>query len=154
MRRPSTSYCMNPTMVEVRTMPCWRLQGVQRADLIIWMRTRSENESNEFVGFTSNGPTTALTTTSDLLSLDPSACLSGQSAPRLCLRSPSIYLFQLSSHQLFSRRILRSNEHPTATCSGVVILCCVSVYFCPLFSAVWQALVFYSSHYDVYHCFL
>lgn len=139
MRRPSTSYCMNPTMVEVRTMRCWRLQGVQQADLITWMRTRSENESNEFVGFTSSDPTTALTTTSDLLSLDPSACLSapGQSAPRLCLRSPSIYLFQLSSHQLFSRRTLRSNERPTATCSGGVILCCVVfVYFCHLLGAV------------------
>lgn len=138
MRRPSTSYCMSPTMVEVRTMPCWRLQGVQQADLIIWMRTRSVNESNEFVGFTSNDPMTALTTTSDLLSLDPSACLSapGQSAPRLCLRSPSIYLFQLSSHQLFSWRILRSNEHPTATCSGVILCCVVFVYFCHLFSAV------------------
>lgn len=35
MRRPSTSYCMNPTMAEVQTTPCWRLQGAQRVDLII-----------------------------------------------------------------------------------------------------------------------
>lgn len=35
MRRLSTSYCMNPTMAEVQTTPCWRLPGAQRVDLII-----------------------------------------------------------------------------------------------------------------------
>lgn len=52
-------------------MPCWRLQGVQQDDLITWMRMKSESESSEFVGFTSNDPMTALTTTSDLF---PSTC--------------------------------------------------------------------------------
>lgn len=62
---------MSPTMGGVQTMPCWRLQGVQRDDLITWTRTRSESESSEFVGFTLNDPMTALTTTSDLF---PSTC--------------------------------------------------------------------------------
>lgn len=47
-------------------MPCWRPQGALQDDLIIWMRTRSESESSEFVGFISNDPMTAHTTTSDL----------------------------------------------------------------------------------------
>lgn len=66
MRRPSTSYCMNPTMAEVQTMPSWRLQGAPQVDLIISMRMRSGNVSSEFAEFTSSDPTTALTTTSDL----------------------------------------------------------------------------------------
>lgn len=53
-------------MVEVQTMPSWRLQGAPQVDLIILMRMRSENASSEFAEFTSNDPTTALTTTSDL----------------------------------------------------------------------------------------
>lgn len=53
-------------MGEVQTMPCWRPQGVQQGDLIIWMRMRSENESSEFAGFISKDLMTALTTTSDL----------------------------------------------------------------------------------------
>lgn len=47
-------------------MPCWRPQGALQDDLIIWMRTRSENELSEFVGFISSDRMTAHTTTSDL----------------------------------------------------------------------------------------
>lgn len=69
MKRPSTSSCTNPTTGGVQTMLCWRPQGALQDDLIIWMRTRSENESSEFVGSISNGLMTALTTTSDLSSV-------------------------------------------------------------------------------------
>lgn len=57
---------MSLMMGGVQTMPCWRLQGVQRDGLIIWMRMRSEKELSESVGFISNDLMTALTTTSDL----------------------------------------------------------------------------------------
>lgn len=66
MRRPSISYCTSLTMEEVQTMPSWRLLGAQQVVLIISMRMRSENALSESAEFTSNVPTTALTTTSDL----------------------------------------------------------------------------------------
>ena len=57
---------MSPMMGGVQTMPCWRPQEALQDDLIIWMRTRSENELSGFVEFMSNDPMTAHTTTSDL----------------------------------------------------------------------------------------
>lgn len=69
MRRPSTSCCTSPTMAEAQTMPSWRPQGAPQVDLTISMRTRSGSASSEFAEFTSNDPTTALTTTSDLAPL-------------------------------------------------------------------------------------
>lgn len=86
MRRPSTSSCTSPTTGGAQTTPCWKPQGAPQDALITWMRTTSENVSNEFVGFISNDPTTAHTTTSDLSAFDPSACVSvpGQSLHHAC----------------------------------------------------------------------
>lgn len=52
MKRPSTYSCTSPMMAGVLTMPCLRPQGALQGDLVTWMRTRSESELREFVGFT------------------------------------------------------------------------------------------------------
>lgn len=103
MRRPSTSSCMSPMMGGVQTMPCWRPQGALQGDLIIWMRTRSENELSEFVGFISNDRMTAHTTTSDLspstrqpVSLTPDS-LCTTLVPYITQRLSVVFLF----YQLF-----------------------------------------------------
>lgn len=133
MRRPSTSSCMSPTMGGVQTMPCWRPQGALQGGLIILMRTMSENELSEFVGFISNDPMTAHTTTSDLSSPRPvSPCLWPWTvfAPRLCLTSPSAYLSHfLAFYQLFLQETTMRWVSYNSVCSGEVILW---VFVCPL----------------------
>lgn len=154
MRRPSTSCCMNPMMGGVLTMPCWRPQGALQDDLIIWMKTRSANELNEFVGFISNDRMTAHTTTSDLSPLDLSACVSdpGQSLHHACaLQHPApLCLTSTLILPAFSRRLLWDKCH-SMVCSGEMILC-VFVSSCHLSCVVWQVVMFVS-HNNFYHCY-
>ena len=100
----------------VQTMPCWRQQGALQEDPIIWMRMRSENELNEFVGFISNAPMTAHTTTSDLspstrqpVSLTPdSLCtmLVPYDTQRLSVSLP-LLLYQLSPGDYYETSVIQ-----------------------------------------------